>query len=242
MMGNIELFDKYLTGDFSSHEKKSFESRLNSDPDLLSEFRVYLSAVLGICHEAEQDNKDFEEALKHISKEELLSIIGAGDKKTPPTNSDKPSSFKKWLLWQSIGVAALLGLGIVYLIIVRNEANSVKQNALAMNQEALNQVDNAIYAFSDYSHGISRSGGIDISNLSDEELQTQIATMESIFREQTDDLDIVEYGSELVMVYIRLHEREKAKQLLMDLITQFQDNSDYLDDVINWKTILSLLK
>lgn len=256
-MENIDLFDKYIDGKFSPDEKKSFESRLNEDTSLLSEFRIYLTIVLGICSEGEQDNKDFGEALKRISKEELLDIIGekkeeynalregmestaevARASEEPP----KPSGFKKWILWQGLGVAALLGFGVIYVVIAKNEANTDRQNALAMYQESLNKVDNAIYAFSDFSQGISRAGGIEISNLSDDELNAQLPDMETTFREQTDDIDIAEYGSELVMAYIRLHERDKAKQLLTELIIRFQNNSDYENDVINWKTILSLLK
>lgn len=241
-MENIELFDRYINGDLSYRERKEFDERLKLDKEFSSEFCVYTTAVLGICREAEQDNKDFEEAMNRISKDELLSIIGERKNEKEPIKPNKAPAFKRWLLWQGMGVAALLGLGVIYVVIARNEANSVRQNALAMNQEALDKVDDAIYAFSDYSQGVSRSGGIDISKLSDEELRAKLPDLESNFREQSYDIDVVEYGSELVMSYIRLHERDKAKKLLTQLIERFQNSCDYEADLINWKTILSLLK
>lgn len=241
-MEQIELFDRYINGELSNGEKKEFDERLKIDKNFSSEFRIYAATVIGICREANQDNKDFEEAMKRIPKEELLSIIGERKKGINPIRADKTPTFKRWLLWQGIGVAVLLGLGVIYVVIAKNEANSVRQNALASNQEAMDKVDNAIFAFSDYSQGITRGGGMDISKLSDKELKAQLPTMESKFREQIEDVDIVEFGSDLVMTYIRLHEREKAIKLLTELIERFQYNSDYEDDVINWKTILSLLQ
>lgn len=285
-MDNIELFDDFINDNLSEKERHEFKNRLQSDKDFASEFKMYCLSIIGISKEVEQDNRDFGEAMKRISKEDLLDIIGAKKKKFeeissfkvsehfmdqvlihddmafneesaefnssssspifhPPYNSEntpksskleKPTNnFKKWLFWQSIGVAALLGLGIIYIIIAKKEANTVRQNAL-------DKVDNTIYAFSDYSQGISRGSGIDIYQLSDEELRTQLPALESNFREQADDIDVAEFGSELVMTYIRLHERDKAKQLLTELITRFRNNSDFEDDIINWQTILSLLQ
>lgn len=238
-MENIEFFDKYISGELSQKEKGEFDERLRTDKDFATEFRIYATAVIGICREAEQDNKDFGEAMKRITKEELLSIIGE------PTKPDKTPRLKKWLLWQGIGIAALLGLGVIYLVIAVHQEplkEPIRENALAMSQEAQNRVDDAIYALSDYSQGVARSGGIDISSLSDDELRIQLPEIEANFREQTDDLDIAEYGSELVMAFIRLHERDKAKKLLEELISRFQNNGDYAGDVTNWQTILSLLK
>lgn len=257
----IDLFDKYISGELPPSEKEVFEARLKSDKDFQSEFRLYVASIIGICREAEQDNKDFEEAMRRISKEELLSIIkhptedfdafrnrvipaasSTAYSKAYQTKADNPSRFRKWLTWQSIGIAALLGIGVIYVIIARNEANTARQNAFAVKQGALDKVDNAIYAFSGYSQGIARSGGIDISTLSDEDLKVNLPSLEANFREQTDDTDIAEYGSELAMAYIRLHERDKAKELLTELVTRFKNNSDFEEDVINWKTILSLLQ
>lgn len=246
-MDNIDRFDDFINGKLSDEERREFEDKLKTDKEFASDFKLYCLTVIGISREAEQDNRDFGEAMKRISKEELSAIIGArkestkGQSTIPPIPT-QPARFRKWLLWQSIGVAALLGIAVIYIVIAKNEANTVKQSALAMNQEAMDRVDNAIYIFSDYSQGVSRSGGVNIFQLSDDELKAQLPALESDFLEQTDDRVIADDGSELVMAYIRLHERDKAKKLLTDLIARFQNNSDFEYVVTNWQTILKLLE
>ena len=49
-------------------------------------------------------------------------------------------------------------------------------------------------------------------------------------------------GYALAMAYLRLHDRDRAKSVLAQLVARFEDNSDYADDVNKWKSILNLLK
>ena len=80
MENNIELFDRYVDDRLSIEEKKSFDKRLRSDKNFAMDFRIYLFTLKGVCQEAEQDNIEFGHAMKNISKEELLSIIGRSSK------------------------------------------------------------------------------------------------------------------------------------------------------------------
>lgn len=245
-MDRIDLFDKYIKGELSSEENANFKLSLNKDKELSREFNIYLTAVKGVCQEAEQSNRDFGEALKHLSKKELLMAIGRPEEKEKQSQfsdlKSKSIQYKRWLLWQSIGVTALIGVVVIYAVIAHNEAKTIQTNALAINQEAMARVDNAIYAFSDYSHGVSRSGGVAISNLTDQELKNYLPQLEKTFREQTDDFDATDAGSELVMAYIRLHERDKAKAILEQLIEKFKNNQELEGEVMNWETILNLIK
>lgn len=301
-MENIDLFDNYINEELSKEEREAFEARLKSDKEFAREFEVYSLTVLGLCREAEQDNKDFEMAMKHISKDNLLEIIGKKEEKRaaatepiaaaiaaaakpaaarrtaapaasipaaakPAAARAKASPFKKWLLWQSIGVAALLGLAVIYIVIVRNETDTWKRNALAVNEEAMNKIDNTIFTLSDFSkEPLSRGGKVrgatqrdasqrsglsegeeeseelDIYSYSIDELKILLPEIEEEFKSQTDDMEISEYGSSLVMIYVRLHERDKAKALLTELIAKFKGNEDYAMDVENWQTILQLLQ
>lgn len=75
-MENIDLFDRYIKNQLSDQELKDFESRLKSDPGFASDFKIFSLSVVGIIREAEQENKDFEIAMKNISKEDLRNIIG----------------------------------------------------------------------------------------------------------------------------------------------------------------------
>ena len=65
-MENQELFDKYIKGLLSETEKSDFESRLNTDKTLSSEFKTYLFVVKGIQKEEQQDCADFGAAMKEL--------------------------------------------------------------------------------------------------------------------------------------------------------------------------------
>lgn len=297
-MDNIYLFDRYLEDLLPAEEKSNFESRLREDKNLAREFKTYCEIVIGICKEEEQDNKDFEIAMKNISKDELLEIVKKDKKdridpfegirnnevaaacasialegledfdsftadkasdsaENSPKDSNAPSAkrperiraslpaaskafnFKRWLYWQSAGVAVLLGIAVIYVIIVKNESNTLKQNALAMNQESMQQVDNTIFALRNLDSMTSRDD--DLNDLSDEELKAKLPEFEKDFRAETDDQVIVQDGSELALIYIKLHERDKAKELLKELIAKYKDNEAFESDVKNWESIYALL-
>ena len=76
MENKIELFDRYIDGDLKSEEKLAFDRRLSSDKSFATDFGIYLFTLKGIFQEAEQDNMEFGHAMKNISKEDLLHIIG----------------------------------------------------------------------------------------------------------------------------------------------------------------------
>ena len=90
MENNIEVFDRYIDGKLSAEEKLSFEQRLSSDNNFALDFRIYLFTLKGIYQEVDQDNIEFGVAMKTISKEELLRIIGRcsrPDRKSTRLNS-----------------------------------------------------------------------------------------------------------------------------------------------------------
>ncbi|MCM1139156.1 MAG: hypothetical protein NC453_11360 [Muribaculum sp.] len=75
-MERIDLFDKYIFGHLSKEEKESLELRLASDTEFASEYNTYLLCVNGIRNEVEQDNIEFYQAMKGLSREELSDVIG----------------------------------------------------------------------------------------------------------------------------------------------------------------------
>lgn len=79
-MERINLFDRYINGELSEEENRTFKERLESDDDFVLDFRIYSLSIVGICKEAEQDNADFGSALKRITKEQLFDIIGRKEK------------------------------------------------------------------------------------------------------------------------------------------------------------------
>lgn len=76
LMERIDLFDRYIFGQLSKEEKESMELRLASDAEFASEYNIYLLCVNGIRNEVEQDNIEFYQAMKGLSREELSEVVG----------------------------------------------------------------------------------------------------------------------------------------------------------------------
>lgn len=225
-MERIELYDRYINHQLSKDECKEFDARLESDKDFASDFKVYLFTVNGICREVHQDNIDFGVALKNLSKEQLRNIIGA-----KAENPDKPKilRFKPWM-WQVASVAAIF-------VIVFGMFFNIEKNARY-------EVDNAIYTCADITPDLVRAGGkpIDITSMAQDELKTKLSELESLYQSASTNDEIADTGYALAMAYLRLHDRDRAKSVLNQLVARFEDNSDYADDVNKWKSILNLLK
>ena len=225
-MERIELYDRYINHQLSKDECKEFDARLESDKDFASDFKVYLFTVNGICREVHQDNIDFGVALKNLSKEQLCNIIGA---KAESPVKPKILHFKPWM-WQVASVAAIF-------VIVFGMFFNIEKNARYA-------VDNAIYTCADITPDLVRAGGkpIDITPMTQDELKTKLSELESLYQSASTNDEIADTGYALAMAYLRLHDRDRAKSVLDQLVARFEDNSDYADDVNKWKSILNLLK
>lgn len=237
-MERIELFDNYINNQLSDAQRSEFDAKLKSDEEFASDFKAYLFTVDGICREAHQDNLDFGLAMKSLSKEKLKEIIGKPDVALPAaasadseTEEVKPRvvRFKPWM-WQAASIVAVIV--IAFTVVYKVEQNS------------RNNVYDAIYACADVNYDLARSGGkkIDITTLSDDELKAKLTELVSIYNSSHSDDDVADNGTALAMSYIRLHDADKAKEVLNGLISRFKNNEEYADYVKKWETILNLLK
>ena len=236
-MDNIDLFDKYIKDGLSEKERHEFDTRLKDDKSFADDFKVYSATVIGICKEAEQDNKDFEVAMKHISKEQLREIIGKkNDKKveipiaaSKVVKTIKPNFFRTWM-WQAACWAAIIGGAAIWIV--------------RANTNARYAVDKAIYASAYVYEGSSRGGVIipDLNSLSDKELKDKLPLFVEQFNESEDSYDIYQVGYPLAMAYMRLHERDKAKEILNEMINNLSADEEYTEEVSKLKSILDILK
>ena len=105
-------------------------------------------------------------------------------------------------------------------------------------------MDNAIFTCSYITPDLVRAGGkpIDITSMNQDELKTKLSELESLYQSASTNDEIADTGYALAMAYLRLHDRDRAKSVLNQLVARFEDNSDYADDVNKWKSILNLLK
>ena len=237
-MERIELFDNYINNQLSDVQRSEFDAKLKADEEFASDFKAYLFTVDGICREAHQDNLDFGLAMKSLSKEKLKEIIGKQDVALPAaasadseTEEVKPRvvRFKPWM-WQVASIAAVV---IIAFTVVFN-----------IEKNARYSVDNAIYASADINTDLARSGGepIDISAMTDDELKVKLLELASLYKSASTTDEIADYGYALAMAYLRLHDRDKAKEVLEQLVSRFNGNEGYAESVNKWKSILNLLK
>lgn len=213
MENNIELFDRYVDDRLSIEEKQSFDERLCSDKSFAMDFRIYLFTLKGVCQEAEQDNIEFGHAMKNISKEELLSIIG----RSSQPRIMRLNYLRERMAWVA-SIAAILIIGIFSVINVR--------------QVGLNRLDNTIVAYN----------YIPDSNRGWESITSDdIPTLENAYQmAPTDDKQAQEdAGMRLAMAYLKIHDRKNAKEMLTEMSIRFADDEEF---VAQCQKILNQLK
>lgn len=232
-MERIELFDNYINNQLSDVQRSEFDARLESDEEFASDFKVYLLTVNGICREARQDNLDFGKAMKSLSKEQLQQIVGQRNNLqsnlSQKEKSVKVLRFKPWI-WQVASIAAII-------VIAFTAVFNIDKNARY-------SVDNAIYACVEINSDLTRDGSeiLDIRSMSDDELKENLHKLVSNYNSAETSDEVTDNGFALAMAYLRLHDREKAKEVLCQLVSKFKDNPEFAGYVSQWQSILNILK
>lgn len=228
-MANIELFDRYINGELSGSERNKFKERLESDKEFATEYIVYLISVRGICQEAEQENIEFGQAMRTMTKAQLKSIIGKRERSRRVdlrsercyySISDKslescaneaqscakdvrPNFLRERMLWIS-SMAAMLIVAI-----------GIGWNLYTISQHHLcDVVFNLAY---EPIEGV-RGDGIkyeNLNNLTSEQIEDKIPYMKSAF--EADEIDSQDWhidGMNLAMAYLKLHRKGEAIMVL----------------------------
>lgn len=237
-MERIELYDMYINNRLSEKDRADFDARLESDENFAYDFKVYLFTVDGICREVHQDNLDFGMAMKHLSKEKLQEIIGKRNEEhmDAVTIAESPRNLKSGILrfrlwmWQAASIAAVV---IIAFTVVSN-----------IERTARFSVDNAIYACAEINPDLFRAGGepIDIKSISDDELKARFPELITLYQSASNTDEIADNGYALAMAYLRLHDRDNAKDVLEQLVLRLDGNENYAESINKWKSILNLLK
>ena len=219
-MENQELFDKYIKGLLLETEKSDFESRLNTDKTLSSEFKTYLFVVKGIQKEEQQDCADFGAAMKKLTKEQLQEIVGV---KTKP-RQEKVLKFSPWL-WSSMSAAAVVA------IVVMISFNMIKQSHMDLNNAQYMAYN--IIAEHNFDDGGFRGGANlaieDFSAISEEELKEKLPLYETAYQQGQDEL----IGLNLAMIYLKLRDEDKALEILKELNAKYPESEFGFQDIIN---------
>lgn len=202
MENNIELFDRYIDGKLSTEEKLSFEQRLSANSNFALDFRIYLFTLKGIYQEVDQNNVEFGVAMKSITKEELLRIIGRCSR----PRVLRLNYLQERMTWVA-SIAAILVIGIFSVFNVR--------------QSGMDRLDNTIVAYNyipDSNRGWETITSDDIPTL---ERAYQMAPSDDIQAQE-------DAGMRLALAYLKLHDRKKAKEILAELSVRFADDEEFV--------------
>ncbi len=212
-MDNIELFNQYIDDCLSAADKSAFDQRLKSDKVFATDFKVFLFTVLGLCKEEEQDNIEFASALKRLSKAQLQATIG---------RSNRPKIFRLRYLrervtWAS-SIAALLIIGLLSIFYINRHTNyKLDDTIVAYNMPTL-------------SRGGIDSTPISINDMSDEQLKEHIVRLKEDFNNTPAEniQDGEDIGMQLAMVYLKLHDRDNAIDVLTMLTSRYADDKEFV--------------
>ncbi len=211
MENNIPLFENYLMDKLSPEEKLSFDVRLKSDKSFSTDFRIYLMTVKGIYQEANMENIEFGYALKHISKDQLMDIMGREPKRT----AWRFNRLRERLAWAA-SIVVILAAGWVAMFNIKRSGEY--------------KIDNTLVAYN-YIETASRDGteSINILDMSDIELRDALPLLKQIYDDSSpEDVQECEInGMQLAMAYLKLHDRNKAKDVLTELVSRFGEDEAF---------------
>lgn len=199
-MDNIDLFDRYISGDLTAEEKAAFDNQLAADTDFATDFRLYKTTVRGVIKEEIERKRELEEAFKHLNEEGLMEIIGKKkNQELLPKKERKVISMTSWI--SSVAAIMIIAFSVTY----------------SITQSANENVDSVL--FECYYNPVSRSasGGVNLSEASSQELQRALPTLVQEYNKASEEQAISEQGINLAMIYVKLHDRKKAKEILVDV-------------------------
>lgn len=211
-MERIELFDKYIAGTLSKAEVAEFRTRLDSDEKFATDFKVYLISVRGICQEAEQENIEFGHAMKSLTKAQLQSIIGKGEK----PRMVRTNFFRERMMWIS-SMAAMLVVAI-----------GIGWNLYTSSQ---NHICDVVYSLTYQPIEGDRGDGseyLDLNKLTTEQIETRLPDMKAIF--EADEIDSQDWhidGMNLAMAYLKLHRKSDAVKVLETMAANSSEPDEY---------------
>lgn len=215
---NIEMFDAYLNNKMSDDDKAALERRLDSDPQLMQEFRMHKEFVGCMQDICSQDDKEFGEAIKNISDEEFSRIIGERKNENAPQAEEKPKKRPKHIyLWMSAAAVVLFMVSVGH----NFSLNSKLDN---MTQAYCNQVK---HDFSEVEAlpGDTRGGdqeaadfGEAIEMLVNEKAGQGITKLEKLFNNASSLERKNQIGTQLAFAYItKAKDVNKAKRIINEL-------------------------
>lgn len=206
-MDRIELFDKYISGEMSETEVLDFKRKMSEDKDFSSDFKIYKMIVKGIYMEEKDKEAELDNAFKSLSKDDLRKIVG------PKMTIVKGGKSKAKVVYMASWIASVAAVIVIAFTFTFNILRSAK-----------NSVDNIM--FDCYYTPVSRGGEdiVDLSKASEAEVRTKLPSIVEEYKKASDEQEISSYGINLAMVYLKIHDRDNARKVLLDVKARCTDN------------------
>lgn len=199
-MERIESFDKYISGEMSDIEVAEFKRKLSEDKDFSSDFQIYKMVVKGIVMEEKEKEAELDNAFKNLSKDDLRKIVG------PKKTIAKTSKSKAKIVYVASWITSVAAVAIIAFSLTFN-----------IQRSARNNVDDIM--FDCYYSPVSRGGEdiVDLSKANEAEIKKQLPKIVDAYKNASDEQEISSYGINLAMVYLKIHDRDNARKVLLDV-------------------------
>lgn len=191
----------------SEAEVANFKSKLSDDKDFSSDFQIYKMIVKGIYKEEKDKEAELDNAFKSLSKDDLRKIVG------PKLTIVKGVKSKAKIVYISSWAASVAAVVAIAFTLTFN-----------IQRSARNSVDDVM--FDCYYTPISRDSEdiVDLSEASEAEIKKQLPTMVEAYQKASDEQELISYGINLAMVYLKIHNRDNARKILLDIKTRCTDS------------------
>ena len=191
----------------SDTEVAEFKRKLSEDKDFSSDFQIYKMVVKGIVMEENDKEAELDNAFKNLSKDDLRKIVG------PKKTIAKTSMSKAKVVYMASWITSVAAVAVIAFSLTFN-----------IQRSARNNVDDIM--FDCYYSPVSRGGEdiVDLSKASEAKIKKQLPKMEKVYNKATDEQDISSYGINLAMVYLKIHDRDNARKVLLDVKKKCTDN------------------
>lgn len=206
-MERIESFDKYISGEMSDTEVAEFKRKLSEDKDFSSDFQIYKMVVKGIVMEEKEKEAELDNAFKNLSKDDLRKIVG------PKKTIAKTSKSKAKIVYVASWITSVAAVVVIAFSLTFN-----------IQRSARNNVDDIM--FDCYYSPVSRGGEdiVDLSKANEAEIKKQLPKIVDAYKNASDEQEISSYGINLAMVYLKIHDRDNARKVLLDVKKKCTDN------------------
>lgn len=199
-MERIESFDKYISGEMSEAEVAEFKRKMSEDKSFSSDFQVYKMVVKGIVMEENDKEAELDNAFKNLSKDDLRKIVG------PKKTIAKTSKSKAKIVYVASWITSVAAVAIIAFSLTFN-----------IQRSARNNVDDIM--FDCYYSPVSRGGEdiVDLSKANEAEIKKQLPKIVDAYKNASDEQEISSYGINLAVVYLKIHDRDNARKVLLDV-------------------------